>query len=99
MNDNQKGMSLIEVLVSLLLVVIVLFALLGFTNAAFRTSRRNMDKQFATQKAISMLEELKTRSSRSRPTARRCSTRTTTGPTVNPDPHDRPLGHRPREPP
>ena len=52
-------MSLIEVLISLLLVVVVLFALLGFANAAFRTSRRNMDKQFAIQKAISMLEELK----------------------------------------
>ena len=60
MNNSQKGMSLIEVLVSLLLVVVVLFALLGFANASFRSSRRNLDKQFAIQKAISMLEELKT---------------------------------------
>jgi type II secretory pathway pseudopilin PulG len=59
-STNQKGMSLVEVLVSLLLVMFVLFALLGFTKASFKGSRRNMDKQFAVQKAISMLEELKT---------------------------------------
>ena len=56
---NQKGMSLIEVLISLLLVMIVVYALLGFTNAANNATRRNGDKQFAVQKAVSMLEELK----------------------------------------
>jgi type II secretory pathway pseudopilin PulG len=56
---NQEGMSLIEVLVSFVLVMVVVYALLGFANAAHHATRRNGDKQFAVQKAVSMLEELK----------------------------------------
>lgn len=59
MKNNQKGMSLVEVLVSLTLVVVALYAMLRFTSSAYRTSRHTMDRQFATQKAISMLEELR----------------------------------------
>lgn len=59
MHRNERGMSLVEVLVSLLLVTIVTFGMLNFTNSAFQSTRHNNDRQFAVQKAISMLEELK----------------------------------------
>jgi len=56
---SQDGLSLIEVLVSLLLVTGVTFSLLQYTGTAYRSTGHNADRQFATQKAISMLEELK----------------------------------------
>jgi hypothetical protein len=59
MRGNQKGISLVEVLAALFLVMMAVFAMTNFSQSAFRMSRRNMDKQFAIQKAISMLEELK----------------------------------------
>jgi hypothetical protein len=59
MRDSEKGLSLVEVLVSLLLVTVVLFGLLQFTGTAYSQTRHNTDRQFAVQKAISMLEELK----------------------------------------
>jgi hypothetical protein len=59
LKTNQKGVSLIEALISLVLLMVVVYALLGFTNAASQATKRNADKQFAVQKAISMLEELK----------------------------------------
>jgi len=59
MRGNQDGMSLVEVLAALALVFAAVFAMLRFSQSAFRTSRHNMDRQFAIQKAISMLEELK----------------------------------------
>ncbi len=52
-------MSLIEVLVALALVVLMVFGMLNFSQSAFSVTRHNLNKQFATQKAISMLEELK----------------------------------------
>ena len=59
MTTNERGSSLIEVLVSLGLVVVVVFGLLDYTKSAFTTTKHNADRQFATEKAISMLEELK----------------------------------------
>ena len=56
---HQRGVSMIEVLVSLLLVTTVTFALLRFTKSALHATHHNTDRQFAIQKAISMLEELK----------------------------------------
>ncbi len=59
MKINQKGMTLVEVLVSLLLVSLVIFATVAFITGAFRSTAHNQEKEFATQKAISILDELK----------------------------------------
>src|SRR5262245_1652964 len=59
MRINQKGMTLAEVLVSLLLVSLVIFAAISFITGAFRSTAHNQEKEFATQKAISILDELK----------------------------------------
>lgn len=56
---NQKGMSLIEVLIALFLCSIVILAAITFISTSFKNTSRNKDKDFATQKAIAMLEELK----------------------------------------
>ncbi|HEY7160293.1 MAG TPA: prepilin-type N-terminal cleavage/methylation domain-containing protein, partial [Acidobacteriota bacterium] len=59
MRINQKGMTLVEVLVSLLLVSLIIFATVTFISGAFRATSHNQEKEFATQKAISILDELK----------------------------------------
>lgn len=59
MKINQKGMTLIEVLMSLLLVSLIVFATVTFISAAYRSTAHNQEKEFATQKAISILDELK----------------------------------------
>jgi type II secretory pathway pseudopilin PulG len=59
MKINQKGMSLAEVLVSLLIVSLIVFATVSFISGAFRGTAHNKEKEFATQKAISILDELK----------------------------------------
>lgn len=59
MKINQKGMTLVEVLVSLLLVSVIIFATVTFITGAFRSTAHNQEKEFATQKAISILDELK----------------------------------------
>jgi hypothetical protein len=56
---RQSGMSMAEVLVGLLLVGVTILASLTVVNGALTGTRNNMDKQFATQKAIAMLEELR----------------------------------------
>jgi len=56
---KQEGMTLAEVLVAVGIVGVLIFATSTVMNSAYRLSRHNQDKQFATQKAISMLEELK----------------------------------------
>ena len=55
----QRGMTLIEVLVAVFLTATVLLACLAFMTTAFHATGHNLEKQFAAQKAISMLEELK----------------------------------------
>jgi prepilin-type N-terminal cleavage/methylation domain-containing protein len=59
MMRNQKGMSLIEVLIALFLCSIVILAAVTFISTSFDSTKRNKDKDFATQKAIAMMEELK----------------------------------------
>ncbi len=59
MRRNQDGMTLIEVVLSLLLVTVATLALVQYSGTAFHATDRNEDKQFAIQKSISMLEELK----------------------------------------
>jgi prepilin-type N-terminal cleavage/methylation domain-containing protein len=57
---QQRGMTLAEVLVAVALVSIMVFATLTVTVTAITASQNNISKEFATQKAISMLDELKT---------------------------------------
>lgn len=59
MTRRQEGMTLAEVLVAVGLVGVLIFATTTVINGALRLSRHNEDRQFATQKAIAMLEELK----------------------------------------
>jgi type II secretory pathway pseudopilin PulG len=59
MVNKQKGMSLAEVLIAVGILATLIFATMTVTTAALRGTKDNMDRQFATQKAISMLEELK----------------------------------------
>lgn len=56
---RERGMTLIEVLVALALTSVVIFASITYTANAYRATGHNLEKQFATQKAMSMLEELK----------------------------------------
>ncbi|HYI11420.1 MAG TPA: prepilin-type N-terminal cleavage/methylation domain-containing protein [Thermoanaerobaculia bacterium] len=59
MRRTERGMSLIEVLVALAILAVIVGFSARMTNMAMRGTRDNVNKQFATQKAISMLEELR----------------------------------------
>ncbi len=59
MRRNERGMSLIEVLVSLAIVSTIIAMSVTLVSSAMRSTRDNVNRQFATQKAISMLEELR----------------------------------------
>ena len=52
-------MTLVELLVGIAILGMLIFATMNVTTAITRSTKTNMDRQFATQKAISMLEELK----------------------------------------
>ncbi|HEV7240820.1 MAG TPA: prepilin-type N-terminal cleavage/methylation domain-containing protein [Thermoanaerobaculia bacterium] len=56
---HQHGLTLIEVLVALAMLGILMFASLSLTESSRHMTRMNSDRQFGTQKAISILEELK----------------------------------------
>src|ERR1700730_9104977 len=56
---NEKGLTLVEVLVGIGILAVLIFASVSLTTSALTTTRGNLDRQFATEKAISMLEELK----------------------------------------
>jgi type II secretory pathway pseudopilin PulG len=56
---HEKGMTLVEVLVGIGILAVLIFASVSLTTSALTTTRANLDRQFATEKAISMLEELK----------------------------------------
>jgi prepilin-type N-terminal cleavage/methylation domain-containing protein len=59
MNKHERGMTLAEVLVSLAIVSVVVGLSGQLLTAAYRRTQDNANKQFAVQKAMSMLEELK----------------------------------------
>jgi type II secretory pathway pseudopilin PulG len=59
MRINQKGMSMMEVIVSLLMVTLIMFAAIAFMTSSYQTTKNNQEKEFATQKAMSILDELK----------------------------------------
>ncbi|MGZ5472514.1 MAG: type IV pilus modification PilV family protein [Thermoanaerobaculia bacterium] len=58
-NDKERGMSLAEVLVALGIVAIIVTFSSSMITTALRGTQDNINKQFATQKAVSMLEELR----------------------------------------
>lgn len=57
--SNQRGMSFAEVLVAFGILGILIIASYTLTSGSQLLSKSNMDRQFATQKAISMMEELR----------------------------------------
>lgn len=57
--SRQQGFSLVEVLVSAVLVGAAVLAAATYMSKAAHGAKRNRQKDFAIQKAISMLEELK----------------------------------------
>ena len=59
MRDKQRGMTLAELMLAVAILATLIFATMNVTTAITRSTKTNMDRQFATQKAISMLEELK----------------------------------------
>ncbi len=59
MSSRQKGMTLVEVLMGIAILAVLIFASVSLTTSALQSTRMNMARQFATQKAISILEELK----------------------------------------
>ena len=58
-NDSQRGMSLAEALVAMGIVAIIVAFSTTMITTALRGTQDNINKQFATQKAVSMLEELR----------------------------------------
>lgn len=59
MRKKQEGMTLPEVLVSMVIVGTIVVFSARMVTTAYRGTQDNMNKQFATQKAVSMLEELR----------------------------------------
>lgn len=56
---RQSGMTLIEALVAMAIVGVIVISSSQLVATAMRATRDNINRQFATQKAISMLEELR----------------------------------------
>jgi len=57
--NKQRGMSLVEVLVALAILAIIIGFSTTMISTALHGTKDNINKQFATQKAVSMLEELR----------------------------------------
>jgi prepilin-type N-terminal cleavage/methylation domain-containing protein len=57
--SSQKGMTLVEVLVAIGIVAVILAMATTMLSTTMRGTQDNVNKQFATQKAMSMLEELR----------------------------------------
>jgi prepilin-type N-terminal cleavage/methylation domain-containing protein len=56
---RQAGMTLVETLVALAIVGVIVISSTRLVATAMRATRDNVNRQFAIQKAISMLEELR----------------------------------------
>lgn len=56
---RQAGMTLVEALVAMAIVGVIVISSSQLVATAMRSTRDNINRQFATQKAISMLEELR----------------------------------------
>ena len=57
--NRQSGMSLIEVLAGLAIVSVMVLGTVTVMSNAYHLTKMTSNKQFATEKAISMIEELK----------------------------------------
>jgi Tfp pilus assembly protein PilV len=58
-SNKQSGISLAEVMAGIAIMSIMILATVTVSTTATIQTRRNTDKEFATQKAITMLEELR----------------------------------------
>jgi len=56
---SQRGFTLAEVMMASALIGVLVYATVTISSTGIKLTKSNMDKQFATQKAISMLEEMK----------------------------------------
>jgi type II secretory pathway pseudopilin PulG len=56
---RQAGMTLVEALVAMAIVGVIVISSSQLVATAMRSTRDNINRQFATQKAVSMLEELR----------------------------------------
>ena len=56
---SQRGFTLAEVMMATALIGVLVYATVTISSTGIKLTKSNMDKQFATQKAISMLEEMK----------------------------------------
>src|SRR5439155_1258621 len=56
---HERGTSLAEALVALAIMGVTIAFTMKLVSTSYRATRDNINKQFATQKAISMLEELR----------------------------------------
>ncbi|MFP5247834.1 MAG: prepilin-type N-terminal cleavage/methylation domain-containing protein, partial [Thermoanaerobaculia bacterium] len=56
---TERGMTLVEALVALAITAMIVASSATLITRALRSTRDNMNRQFATQKAVSMLEELR----------------------------------------
>src|SRR5688572_364740 len=56
---RQAGMTLVEALVAMAIVGVIVISSTQLVATAMRSTRDNINRQFAIQKAISMLEELR----------------------------------------
>ncbi|HYC58922.1 MAG TPA: prepilin-type N-terminal cleavage/methylation domain-containing protein [Thermoanaerobaculia bacterium] len=56
---RQAGMTLVEALVAMAIVGVIVISSTRLVATAMRSTRDNLNRQFAAQKAISMLEELR----------------------------------------
>jgi type II secretory pathway pseudopilin PulG len=57
--NSQRGMTLAEALAAIAIVGIIVAFSIGMVTTALRGTQDNLNKQYATQKAIAMLEELR----------------------------------------
>jgi len=59
MRRSERGVSLVEALVALAIVGMMVTSSMALISSALRSTKDNLNRQFASQKAISMLEELR----------------------------------------
>jgi hypothetical protein len=59
MKSRQHGLSFAEVLMSIAIIGVLIYGVVTVTSTGLQHSKTNTDRQFAIQKALSMLEELK----------------------------------------
>src|SRR5213080_828760 len=57
--NSQAGTTLMETVMAMAIMSVMMFAAMTATSTALRQTTLNADRQFATQKAIGMLEELR----------------------------------------